>query len=97
MRDLTVHVHLKDCGTNPETGKLEWVVLGAGEIDIRGQLAALRADGYDGYVSLETHYRRTKLSEEVLRLPAGEAFSESGAQATYECLEAWDRMEAELT
>ena len=92
VRDWIVHVHLKDCATSPETGKLEWVVLGAGEIDIRGQLAALEADGYEGYVSLETHYRAKRLPEEALRLPAGEAFSEAGAQATFECLTAWDAM-----
>jgi sugar phosphate isomerase/epimerase len=92
VRDRIVHVHLKDCATNPETGKLEWVVLGTGEIDIRGQLAALVADGYDGFVSLETHYRPKKLPEAALRLPSGKAFSELGAQATFECLAAWDSM-----
>jgi sugar phosphate isomerase/epimerase len=92
LRGHIVHVHLKDCATSPSTGKLEWCVLGQGEVDVRGQLSALSADGYQGYVSLETHYRPTQLSEAVLRLPSGETFSEGGAQATYECLAAWDRL-----
>ena len=95
VRDRIVHVHLKDCAHNPATGKLEWVVLGAGEIDVRGQLRALAASDYAGYVSLETHYRPRQLAAAGLRLPGGEAFSEAGAQATYECLEAWDRLAAE--
>ena len=84
------HVHVKDCAANPETGRLEWVVLGKGELDIAGQLRALDEDGYEGYVSLETHYRPKQLSEEVLRSPSGQVFSELGAQATAECLENWE-------
>ncbi|PYV29491.1 MAG: xylose isomerase, partial [Acidobacteria bacterium] len=33
--------------------------IGGGFIDWRGQLKRLRADGYDGTMSLETHYRRS--------------------------------------
>ncbi len=79
VRDQIVHVHIKDAAANPETGRLEWVVLGKGEIDIVGQLRALAEDGYEGYVSLETHYRPKKLSEEVLRSPSGQV-----------CLENWE-------
>jgi sugar phosphate isomerase/epimerase len=92
VRGRIAHVHLKDCAANGADGKLEWCVLGKGEVDVRGQLSALNADGYGGYVSLETHYRPTRLPEAVLRLPGGEAFSESGAQATFECLSAWDEL-----
>ena len=48
------HVHAKDCGF--ENGKLTWAALGDGVIDWRGQLAALRRDGYTGWISLETHW-----------------------------------------
>jgi hypothetical protein len=44
-------------------------------------------DGYDGYVSLETHWRPVKLSEELLNRPGGEKFSESGELASRICLE----------
>jgi len=49
-----VHVHAKDCRL--EGGKPQWAPLGTGALDWKGQLAALVADGYRGYVSLETHW-----------------------------------------
>ncbi len=49
-----VHVHAKDCRL--EHGKPQWVPLGTGALDWKGQLAALVAGGYRGHVSLETHW-----------------------------------------
>lgn len=92
IKGRIVHVHIKDCALNAETGKLEWVPLGKGLIDVPGQLRALVADGYAGYVSLETHYRPKQLPEEILRSPSGPVFSELGAQASAECLRNWDEM-----
>ncbi|SPF38259.1 Xylose isomerase domain protein TIM barrel [Candidatus Sulfopaludibacter sp. SbA4] len=48
------HVHAKDCVR--EDGKLAWGPLGEGVIDWKGQIAALRRDGYQGWISLETHW-----------------------------------------
>jgi L-ribulose-5-phosphate 3-epimerase len=48
------HVHAKDCVR--ENGKLAFGPLGEGVIDWRGQIAALRQDGYTGWISLETHW-----------------------------------------
>jgi L-ribulose-5-phosphate 3-epimerase len=48
------HVHLKDCsldGHNPV-----WGPLGTRDLDWKGQIAALQADGYKGWLSLETHW-----------------------------------------
>jgi L-ribulose-5-phosphate 3-epimerase len=48
------HVHTKDClivDRHPA-----WSALGEGTIDWKGQLRALAADGYPGYLSLETHW-----------------------------------------
>jgi sugar phosphate isomerase/epimerase len=42
--------------TNAE-GQPEWCVVGGGEIDYAGQFAALKADGFDGVVALETHWK----------------------------------------
>ena len=50
-----VHVHAKDCLR--EDGKLVWGPLGEGVIDWKGQVAALRRDGYAGWISLETHWQ----------------------------------------
>jgi sugar phosphate isomerase/epimerase len=49
-----VHVHAKDC--HMEDHKAVWGPLGTRSIDWKGQMAALRAAGYPGYVSLETHW-----------------------------------------
>ena len=50
--DRFVHVHVKDCFV--EDHKPIWGPVGEMGIDWRGQIAALRRDGYDGWLSLET-------------------------------------------
>ena len=49
-----VHVHAKDCTVAGHTPT--WCEIGKGSIDWPGQVAALRADGYSGWISLETHW-----------------------------------------
>ena len=58
VRGLFDHMHVKDAKRNPQTGKLDWVPVGDGMVDFRGQFKALREDKYEGTMSLETHYRR---------------------------------------
>jgi sugar phosphate isomerase/epimerase len=58
VKGLFAHMHIKDAKKNPQTGKIEWAPVGGGVIDWKGQLEAVRKDGYDGTMSLETHYRR---------------------------------------
>jgi sugar phosphate isomerase/epimerase len=50
-----VHVHAKDC-TVAAGHKYTFVELGTGDIDWKGQIAALARDGYRGWLSLETHW-----------------------------------------
>ena len=50
-RDRIVHVHVKDVD---DAG--DWTRVGTGLVDWRGELRKLAADGYDGLLSLETHY-----------------------------------------
>jgi len=48
------HVHAKDCtlvGHKPV-----WCPVGEGDVDWVGQFAALKQDGYSGYIHLETHW-----------------------------------------
>jgi L-ribulose-5-phosphate 3-epimerase len=45
------HVHVKDVAP-----AREWVRVGAGLVGWAAHLAALRACGYDGHLSMETHY-----------------------------------------
>jgi sugar phosphate isomerase/epimerase len=49
-----VHVHAKDC--RMEGQRPVWGPLGECDIDWKGQLRALAADGYRGWISLETHW-----------------------------------------
>jgi len=50
-----VHVHAKDCtvaGPRPR-----WCALGEGGVGWEGQIRALSAAGYSGWISLETHWQ----------------------------------------
>jgi sugar phosphate isomerase/epimerase len=58
VRDYIAHAHIKDVRKDPKTGKLDWAPVGAGVVDWKGQFQAFRRDGYQGTMSLETHYRR---------------------------------------
>ena len=54
------HIHVKDARmlNTPDHGpQAQWCVMGEGEIDYTGQFAALKHDGYTGWISLETHFR----------------------------------------
>jgi sugar phosphate isomerase/epimerase len=48
------HVHAKDCTL--DSHKPNWCPLGEGAIDWKGQFAALKHDGYSGFINLETHW-----------------------------------------
>ncbi len=78
--DRIVHVHAKD-GVMPLDGdRMQWGVVGAGDVNWRGQIAALVRDGYDGVISLETHWGG----------PGGDKF-----QGSLQCVEALQRLVAE--
>jgi sugar phosphate isomerase/epimerase len=87
VKKYVEHVHVKDVAIDSKSGQPDCVAMGEGVIDYVGQFKALMRDGYDGYVSLETHWRPVKLSEELLNRPGGEKFSESGELASRICLE----------
>jgi sugar phosphate isomerase/epimerase len=54
VAEHVAHVHIKDAVlVNDEP---RWCVVGEGVIDYAGQFSDLRQAGYDGYISLETHY-----------------------------------------
>lgn len=56
------HVHVKDPITRD--GKVGFTEVGQGEIDYAGHLKALVEDGYEGALSLETHWQGEGLSKE---------------------------------
>jgi len=88
VKHLIGHFHVKD-SRRVENGEqpAESTCIGDGEVQIREHLEALRADGYDGWVSLETHWRMAKvLSEEEANLPMGQTFSQGAEPASRECM-----------
>ncbi len=64
------HVHFRDYKYRPEGGA-DWCGVGDGDFDHVGQLKAFLQDGYEGAVSLETHFKidgsKAKASEYSLR------------------------------
>lgn len=91
LRPYIRHVHIKDAVRIP--GGADAVKVGQGEGQIAQQLSLLLKDGYDGYLSLETHYRLTKeIDEALMRLPGGAAFSEGALEASTESMEAFTQL-----
>jgi len=59
VRPWLSHIHIKDAvvvETAEHGPQPRWCVVGEGVIDYTGQFSALKRDGYEGFVSLETHY-----------------------------------------
>ena len=85
-----LHVHVKDAVRRPTMVPGDLIAsgtpVGIGDVDWRGHLRALRAIGYRGLLSLETHWRLEKIDEALLHLPAGHAFSHGGETASRTCL-----------
>jgi len=51
-------VHFKDARIKDrKTGENEWACIGHGDLDALGQLRALMRDGYEGGVTVETHWK----------------------------------------
>ncbi len=88
VKDQIAHVHIKDAVQKSPAGAV-CVPMGDGEIDYKGQFAALRDDGYTGCVSLETHWRPKpdQIEKDLLDRPGGRAFSEMGEEASRICFE----------
>jgi len=61
------HCHCKDVVKKSEGNEYEWAAMGRGIIDWTGQFAALKHDGYQLAVSLETHWRGAGTPEESTR------------------------------
>jgi L-ribulose-5-phosphate 3-epimerase len=58
------HMHLKDAQENPSGDESIWRPIGGGKIDFLGQFRALVKDGYEGTMSLETHYLNAAKNKE---------------------------------
>lgn len=87
-----IHMHLKDA-KKMEDGSIIGTPIGEGQVDYEGHFRQLIQDRYEGYVVLETHYRpKHDISEELLALPKGSAFSYLGYEASEECLVKWQAL-----
>jgi sugar phosphate isomerase/epimerase len=91
-----LHVHVKDAKRDPRTNEPHVVCVGEGMVDWKGQLRTLLSKDYQGYASLETHWRPQALTEEQMNRPGGEAFSESGEYASDLCMQNLVQMIAEV-
>ncbi len=91
IRPSMIHMHIKDAV--PGEGVC---AVGEGVIDYHGQFQALIDDGYEGFASLETHWRPKKLDRKVVRTPGGAEFSEGGELPSCICLENIKRIIAEV-
>lgn len=65
-KDRIGYMHCKDIIRKPD-GTTEWMAMGRGVIDYVGQFRAIKKDGYDGVLSLETHWRGGGTPEESTR------------------------------
>lgn len=79
----TSHIHIKDAvrGQNDAV----CVKFGTGQVNYPALIKRLVADNYEGYLSMETHYRiGALLTSDQLRTPGGADFSADGEEATIE-------------
>ena len=91
VKEYMMHMHIKDAVR--ENGGGRAVCVGTGLVDYPGLLAALKRDGYDGYMCLETHYRHSgELDEKQLSLPGGSVFSRGAASASAESITAFKKL-----
>ncbi|MEG0693379.1 MAG: sugar phosphate isomerase/epimerase family protein [Oscillospiraceae bacterium] len=86
------HVHLKDAVLDAQNNAIG-CCFGEGLVDFKGQMQSLLDEEYQGYVVMETHYRKASvLSKEILERPGGSAFSADGYEPTVECLQSFQEM-----
>lgn len=79
---LIRHVHVKD-----PAGTTGYVRLGDGDLPWADIVAALAADGYEGWLSLETHWRHGRaLTQRERDEPWGDAFTDGAYLASVECM-----------
>ena len=82
-----IHIHVKDAVRTPDGSTLARPTpVGEGSVGWKEHLKEIRRSGYRGLLSLETHWRVRELDTSLLHLPAGEAFSAGGDEASRICM-----------
>lgn len=92
---LVGHVHIKDAARSGTKAAQKCVELGTGQLDFASHFRALKANGYCGWITLETHWRVVPLDDESQHLPAGHAFSAHAEPASRICIGHLRRMISE--
>lgn len=80
------HVHIKDAKRDGSKAAPTCIEIGTGDLDFPAQLGALKAQGYRGWITLETHWRVVPLDEATQHLPAGYGFSANAEPASRICI-----------
>ncbi|MBQ8563647.1 MAG: sugar phosphate isomerase/epimerase, partial [Firmicutes bacterium] len=87
LRKYIKHVHIKDM-KRCRNGEMLPALIGEGDVDFHGIIETLKKDGYDGCLSVETHYRvKEKMNDDLLVRPQGSGFSDGGYEASKMYLE----------
>lgn len=86
VEERIIHFHVKDA--NRENGKAatHCVEVGKGDVDYSSQFRRLHERGYNGWITLETHWRMQPLTAEQAHLPAGYAFSANAEEPSRICM-----------
>jgi len=87
VKPYLVHVHVKDVRVDRRAGTGEAMPVGEGDVNWRSQFQALRDDGYDGWASLETHYRIQPITQEQMDRPGGAGYTDGAEEGSRRCLE----------
>jgi sugar phosphate isomerase/epimerase len=83
LRGAVAHIHVKD-----PAGSAHYTRLGTGDFPWAELIGALARDEYEGYLSLETHWRPDQPLSPTLRdMPWGSDFSAGGLDASRACME----------
>ncbi|HDR4695477.1 sugar phosphate isomerase/epimerase family protein [Bacillus cereus] len=81
-RDVIKHIHIKD-----PKGQVEYVRLGEGDVPWLDILKMLKNEKFAGWLSLETHWRKDRILDQIQRdNPWGDSFSKGGLEASIECM-----------
>ncbi len=93
VKEVLRLVHVKDAVKVEDERIGEHVPVGEGDAGLRELLSRLKRDKYDGYLSLETHWRPSEqLAKDLVDRPGGAAYSENAELASRICLENMTKM-----
>lgn len=88
VKDVLRLVHVKDAKKVDDERIGEHVPIGEGDAMLKPLFSRLKKDGYNGYLSLETHWRpKQQLDKDLVDRPGGAAYSENAELASRICLE----------